>query len=217
MNLIILGHQGSGKGTQATLIAEKYKLKHYEAGKILRSISQSDNKYAAKVAEALNSGNLVPDELVRLIAWDYINKHNQNTGFIFDGYPRSVPQFLHLEDMLKKFGKRIDMVINLEINKQESIRRLSSRRVFEKCGNIYNLINNPTPNQNCSCGGNLIQREDDKPQAISRRLDIYHQTTHPVFDLARKQGITVHIDGGQSIEKVFSQITSHIDSTILSS
>src|SRR3989344_1468912 len=170
MNLIILGPQGSGKGTQATLIA-----------------------------------------------WDYINKHNQNTGFIFDGYPRSVPKFLHLEDMLKKFGKRIDMVINLEINKQESIRRLSSRRVCEKCGNIYNLITNPPPNQNCSCGGNLIQREDDKPQAISRRLDIYHQTTHPVFDLARKQGITVHIDGGQSIEKVFSQITSHIDSTILSS
>ena len=115
MNIILLGPQGSGKGTQAEILIKEFGLHHFEAGKILRSIANSDNPHALEVKRALTSGNLVPDELVRLIAWDFINKH-KNAGFIFDGYPRSVAQYEQLKDMLARFGQKIDYVLNIEIS-----------------------------------------------------------------------------------------------------
>ncbi len=206
MNVILLGPQGSGKGTQAELIKEKFHLNHFEAGKILRSIANSDNPNAKVIKSSLSSGTLVPDELVRLIAWDFINKHDRNTGFIFDGYPRSISQYEHLQDMLMRFGKKIDVVINIEISKEESIKRLSSRRTCEKCGEVYNLITNPPKDNRCKCGGNLFQREDDKPQAIERRLQIYRETTHLVFQRALSEGIGIEINGQQPIETIFKNI-----------
>ncbi|MEK7101404.1 MAG: nucleoside monophosphate kinase, partial [Patescibacteria group bacterium] len=176
MNIMIMGPQGSGKGTQAELLIKKFGLQHFEAGKILRSIAASDNQHAEAIKTALNSGNLVPDELVRLIAWDFINKH-KNGGFVFDGYPRSVAQYEQLKDMLARFGQKINYVINIGISEDESIRRLSARRQCAGCGEIYNLITEPP-----TCDHNrLIQREDDKPEAIKKRLEIYHQQSHPVF------------------------------------
>ncbi len=181
MNIILLGPQGSGKGTQAQLLVEKLGLQHFEAGKILRSIADSDNQHAGAVKAAINSGNLVPDELVRLIAWDFINKH-KNGGFIFDGYPRSVAQYEHLQDMLMKFGKKIDRVIDLEISEGETIKRLTKRK-----------------------------REDDTPEAIGKRLQFWRQQTMPVIERARQEGILLKIDGERPIEVIHKDINDQIN------
>jgi len=210
MNIILLGPQGSGKGTQAELLAEEFGFNHFEAGKILRSIASSNNPKAAAVKLAIDGGGLVPDELIRLIAWDFISKHTPAKGFLFDGYPRSVDQYEHLKDMLARSGQKIDWVINLEIPESETIHRLSARRTCNKCGEVYNLITNPPPGSKCKCGGELVQRDDDKPEAIQRRLTIYRSQTHPVFERAVAEGIGIEIDGLRSITVIHQDILSRL-------
>lgn len=180
MNIILLGPQGSGKGTQAELLVKKFGLQHFEAGKILRSMANP------VIKEALNSGRLVPDEYVRQIAWDfirqkYINKH-KNGGFIFDGYPRSVAQYEHLQDMLMKFSKKVDKVIDLEISPAETVKRLAKRG-----------------------------REDDTPEAIKKRLELWRQQTMPVIERARQEGILLEIDGERPIEVIHQDINDQIN------
>ncbi len=213
MNIVLTGPQGSGKGTQAELLANKYHLIYLEMGKILRSISTSDNEHSKIVFDALNSGNLVPDEYVRLIAWDFINKHHDtHNGFIFDGYPRSVEQYDQLEDILCKFGKQIDHVILLDIPPEESVRRLTARRNCEKCGAIYNLITEPPKKlDECDkCGGKLISRLDDQPDAIRRRLQLYRESTAGVLKRAELENKLIIIDGKKSINDIFSDIVSKL-------
>ena len=180
MNIILLGPQGSGKGTQAALLAERFGLQHFEAGKILRSIADSDNQNASAVKAAANSGNLVPDELVRLIAWNFVNKH-RNGGFVFDGYPRSAAQYEHLQDMLMKFGQKIDRVIDLEISQAETIKRLAKRG-----------------------------REDDTPEAIKKRLELFRLQTEPVIEKARQDGILLEIDGERPIDVIHRDMVSKL-------
>lgn len=210
MNIILLGPQGSGKGTQAELLVAKFGFNHFEAGKILRSIANSDNPNAAIVKQAIDGGGLVSDELVRLIAWDFISKHNKNQGFIFDGYPRSIDQYEHLKDMLAKSGQKITTVINIEIPESETVRRLSARRTCTKCGEVYNLITSPPPSGKCKCGGELVLRDDDQPPAIKRRLAIYRSQTHPVFERAVAEGIGIEIDGLRPIAVIHLDILNHL-------
>lgn len=212
MNIILQGPQGSGKGTQAELLVQALGLNYFEAGKILRSIAASANEHSESIGSALNSGNLVPDEFMRLIAWDFVNKHDKTKGFIFDGYPRSVAQYEHLQDMLRKFNQKIDFVISIEISTEETVRRLSARRMCTKCGEIYNLVTKAPKNEICdTCGGELIQRADDQPEAIQKRLEIYRAQTHPVFEKAVEEGIGVEIDGERPIEVIHHDILAHIN------
>lgn len=204
MKIIIQGPQACGKGTQARLLAQKYGWMHFEMGKILRSIVHSDNPAAAKIKDTLNSGGLVPDELVRLIAWDFVKK-NYNKGIIFEGYPRSVAQYEHLQDMLKKFNKRINALISIDIPEQESIARMSDRRTCIKCGRVYSLAIDGEITK-CSCGGDLVFREDDKPEAIKRRLQIYNEQTIPVFEKARSEKIAIQVNGLPPITDVHLEI-----------
>jgi adenylate kinase len=205
MNVIIQGPQASGKGTQARLLAEKYGWLHLEMGKILRSIANSDNPYAEKIKDTLNSGKLVPDELVRLIAWDFVSKHHEQ-GLIFEGYPRSLPQYEHLQDMLKKFNKKINALISINIPEEESIKRMSDRRTCVRCGRVY-IAGEALK---CECGGDLVLREDDKPEAIKRRLQIYHDQTKPVFERAKAEGIALEIDGMHPIAEVHEMICTSL-------
>lgn len=204
MNLIFLGPQGSGKGTQAEMLVQKYGLNYVEMGKILRSMPE--------VKESIDKGELVPDEYVRRIAWDHINRQDKEKGFLFDGYPRSLEQYKYLEDMLRKFGKKIDWVIYLYISPEESIRRLSARRTCEKCGEIFNLITNPPKNPDVcdKCGGKLTQREDDQPEAIKRRLELFNERTKPILEKARQEGILLEIDGERTIEKIHEEIENKL-------
>ena len=212
MNLILLGPQGSGKGTQAELLVQKYGLNYVEMGKILRSIAESDNQYAKIVKEMIDKGELVPDEYVRLIAWDHINKQDKEKGWLFDGYPRSLEQYEYLEDMLRKFGKKIDWVVYLFISPEESIRRLSARRTCEKCGEIFNLVTNPPKNPEIcdKCGGRLGQREDDQPGAIKRRLELFNERTKPILEKARQENILMEVNGERPIEQIHEVIVSRL-------
>ncbi len=217
MNIIILGPKGSGKGTQAEMIVRDFGLKYMEMGATLRSIAASDNKYASKVRESMEEGNMVPDEFVRLIAWDFIRKNEEHpneprVGFLFDGYPRSLPQYEHLQDMLRKFGEKIDKVIFINISETESIKRLSARRTCEKCREIYNLVTNkPKDPIVCDkCGGRLLQRDDDQPEAIKRRLQLYHERTQPIIIRARDEGVALEIDGERPIDSIYSELTEKL-------
>jgi adenylate kinase len=200
MKIILLGPQGSGKGTQADLLHKNYSFMHMEMGKVLRSIAKSDNEYAPKIKETLTVGGLVPDEYVRLIAWDYINRHIRDS-IVFEGYPRSLAQYRHLQDMLKKFNEKIAKVINLNIPESETILRLAQRRTCVKCGKVYEQDGSCT-----DCGGELLQREDDKPEAIKRRLSLYHSSTRPVYEASLAEGIAVEIDGTKTISDVHATI-----------
>jgi adenylate kinase len=213
MNLILLGPQGSGKGTQAELLVEKYGLNYMEMGKIMRNVAESEvHHYSEIVREYIEKGLLVPEEYVKLIARDYINKQGKNRGFLFDGYPRSLQQYGQLKEMLMKYGEKIDRVVYLDISEKETVHRLTSRRTCEKCGKIYNLITNPPASENeCECGGKLEYREDDKPEAIIQRLLAFKKNTLPVLEEAREEGILIEIDGEKGIEDIHKEIVKKLE------
>jgi adenylate kinase len=212
MNLVILGPQGSGKGTQAEMLADKYGYNYIEMGKILRSVANSDNKYAQVVREAMNRGVLVPDEFFRLILWDHVKKSDKAKGFIFDGFPRSHPQYEQLIDMLMKFGEKLDKMILITISEEETIRRLSARRTCKKCGRVFNLLTNkPHKDNKCDeCGGDLYQREDDKEEAIKKRLETYEKETSGVIEEGRKAKILLEINGERPIEEIYKEIVEKL-------
>jgi adenylate kinase len=165
------------------------------------------------VNDALVSGSLVPDEFVRLIGWDFISKHKNDTkGFIFEGYPRSESQYKHLQEMLKATGKKLDFVILINIPEEETTKRLSDRETCEKCGEVFNSSSRkPEQIDICNvCGGRLVRRKDDQPDAIKKRLEIFWQQTKPIFEMAKTEGIGIEIDGMKSIQDVNKEIKRRI-------
>lgn len=212
MNIVILGPQGSGKGTQAELISVKYGLEHVETGKLLREISSTiDNPLSKEVKKILNEGRLVPDVILEKVLKKVLGK-SSTKGFIFDGTPRNIEQYDLMEKMLADRGEDFDAVILINISEDESIKRLSSRRTCVRCGKVFNTITKPSPNGNlCDCGGELIQRDDDKPQTIRKRLKEYHDKTSAVISRSRNEGILYEVDGERPIEKIFKDITKIID------
>jgi adenylate kinase len=204
MNIIILGPQGSGKGTQAKLLSDKFGLTVAEAGRLIRKASKSD----PKISEIINKkGQLIPaEDAFRLIAGFIEKKDPEVNNFLLDGYPRSIKQYELLKAWLKKKNTKIDLVIFLNISGKETVKRLSARRVCEQCGTNYNLITNPPPKGDCECGGKLIQREDDKPQAIKKRLAEYKKRTEPVISMFRNEGILEEVDGERPIETIFEDL-----------
>jgi len=203
MNIIILGPQGSGKGTQADILSEKFGFTHIESGKILRAKAQTN----PKIRQMLNNGLLVPDmETIEYIDEELVKNNKSYDNIIFDGYPRKIKQYELLKKWLEKKGFDIDKVIYLYISDGESINRLSSRRTCDKCGRVYNLITNLPPGENCECGGKLYQREDDTPETIKKRLELFHESTEPILDIAETEGILLRVDGERPIEEISEEI-----------
>ncbi|RLC32886.1 adenylate kinase [Candidatus Woesebacteria bacterium] len=212
MNIIILGPQGSGKGTQAKLLAKKLDLLLFETGKFLRELAKTDKS----IDERINKrGELLPDEEVFSLVSNHLNEKAPTAkNILLDGYPRSVKQYELLEDWLKQKDAKIDKAILLEISEKESIRRLSARRTCNKCGQIYNLITNLPPADGCPCGGSLTQREDDMPESIKKRLAAYNKVTKPLVKRLESQGILEKVDGERPIETIFKDILSRTGENI---
>jgi|SRR3972149_2603838 len=204
MNIIILGPQGSGKGTQAELISDKFNLFYLDMGKFLRAKAKKNPVLDRIINER---GKLLPDGIVFSLMSEHVApKVPTRDGILFDGYPRSPAQYELLKQWLGEKGKKIDRAFILEVSEQTSIKRLSARRICVKCGTIYNLITNPPPNGKCKCGGNLYQRKDDEPQAIKERLSAYKKVTEPLTKVLAKEKVLTKLNGERPIDEIFADI-----------
>ena len=209
MNIIILGPQGSGKGTQAKLLVDKLGLYNFESGDFLREVAKSNSMIDRLINQ---KGVLLPDGVVFSLVSEFLEqKVPTRDNILFDGYPRSIKQYDLLKDWLSESGTKINFSIFIDIREKESIRRLSARRICIKCGNVYNLITNPPPGKSCECGGDLIQRTDDMADAISERLKEYKKTTHPLIEFLEKEGILIKVDGEKPIDEIFADIIAKIE------
>ena len=210
MNIILLGPQGSGKGTQAALLVRSFNLYYFEMGGVLRD----EAKRNPEIDEKINKkGELLPDEEVFSILVSNLNREAPGRDqILFDGFPRSVAQYQMLKDWLAEAGKKIDLAILIKISEAESVRRLSARRICRKCGKIWNLVTTPIPpSENlCSCGGELYQSEDDKPEAIKERLSLYQKVTGPLLEMLDSEGKLVGVGGERPVDEIFEEISKDI-------
>ncbi len=202
MNLILIGPQGSGKGTQAELLIQKLKIPAVSVGQLLREQIKEKTKLGKEVKVFVLKGELVPNQITNQLIREELRKEKYKKGVILDGYPRHLEQATFLEKLIK-----IDCLIVIEISEAETIKRLSGRRVCE-CGETYHLeYKKPKNDMVCDKDNKpLIQRKDDYPEAIKERLNIYHTETQPVIDYFQKQDKVIKIDGEASIGEVFERI-----------
>ena len=198
--LVLLGPPGAGKGTQAKLLAEKTSLLHLSTGDILREEVARGTALGRVAKEYMDKGDLVPDSLILDMIRGRLADAN---GFVLDGFPRTIAQAQGLAKITS-----LDGVINVNLSREEIVRRLSSRRVCRKCGKIYNLLfDPPRVNSRCdACGGALFQRDDDRPAVIENRYDVYMKATAPLVDFYREQGILHEVDGAQPPSEVLGRI-----------
>ncbi len=205
VNIVLLGPQGSGKGTQGEMLAEKTGMFYFDAGSHLREVSKTN----PEIDEIVNKrGVLLPDDMMYKIVRDFFISKNQFDNIIFDGYPRSLPQWQLLTSFLESRGSGVQKVILLTINEEETVKRLSARRIDPKTDTIYNLITNPPPAD--VDPSTLIHREDDQPEAIQVRLKAYHESTQPLVTKLKEEGKLIEIDGTQSIEEIHKSILDHV-------
>ena len=207
MNIVLLGPPGAGKGTQAKKVAEHYSIPHISTGDILRENISNSTALGIKAKSYVNRGELVPDGLLITIIRDRLSKPDCSDGFLLDGYPRTVPQADALQMILTESGKKLDVVLNIEVDDDELIKRLSGRRMCE-CGASYHVVFNPPDKEGVcdKCKGKLYQRDDDRPEAIKNRLIVYKEQTQPLIEYYSKKNILRTIDGGKDIQQIFEDI-----------
>ena len=212
MNLILLGPPGAGKGTQAAKIIEKYDVPHISTGDIFRKNIKEGTPLGKKAQEYMNKGELVPDSLVIEIATDRLTEDDCSEGFLLDGFPRTVEQAEALDAFLEKNGKKVDWVLDIDVDKEELMTRLTGRRVCKSCGATYHVVNIPPKQEGiCDfCGGELIQRADDNLETVTNRIEVYEAQTMPLVDYYENAGNIAHINGAASLEDVFGDIVKAI-------
>lgn len=209
MNLVLLGPPGAGKGTQAAKIIEKYGIPHISTGDIFRSNIKEGTPFGKKAKEYMDKGELVPDSLVIEIAKERLDRDDCREGFLLDGFPRTVTQAKALDDHLAVKDKKIDHVLDIKVEKEELISRLTGRRVCRNCGATYHAVNIPPKEEGiCDiCGGELYQRADDNRETVENRIEVYKTQTAPLIDYYEKQGNIKHFDGSIGLENLFAQIS----------
>ena len=208
LRTILLGPPGAGKGTQAAKIVEKYKIPHISTGDIFRANIKQGTELGKKAQEYMNKGELVPDSLVVEIATDRLTKDDCKNGFLLDGFPRTVYQAEKLDEFLAGRGSKIDKVIDIAVDKEELMSRLTGRRVCKACGASYHVVNVPPKKEGvCDvCGGPLIQRDDDNAETVANRIEVYEAQTMPLIEYYEKAGNIAHIDGATGLDNVFADI-----------
>ena len=208
MRLILLGPPGAGKGTQASSIVAEYGITHISTGDIFRHNIKNETELGKKVKSYLDKGQLVPDELTIDLVWDRLSNDDCKNGFLLDGFPRTINQAEALQKGLEERGLKLDKVINIDVDKNILVKRLSGRRVCKNCGETYHVDNKPTVKDGVcdKCSGEVIQRADDNEKTVLDRIEVYEKQTFPLIDFYKKLGLILTVDGTLSIEDVFSQI-----------
>jgi adenylate kinase len=213
MDLILLGPPGSGKGTQAQKIVERYQIPQISTGDILRAAVKEQTPLGKEAKAYMDQGKLVPDEVVVGIVRERLKAPDCKKGFILDGFPRTVPQAEALEATLRAMNRRIDHVVSIEVNNEELLKRLTGRRTCRGCGAMYHLVFDPPTKEGlCDrCGGELYQRADDKEETIRERLNVYEAQTAPLIAYYRDKGNLRTIDGVGAMEQIFQTIVKVIE------
>lgn len=208
MKIIMLGAPGAGKGTQAKQIAGKYNIPHISTGDIFRANIKNGTDLGKKAKEYMDQGLLVPDELTCDLVMDRISHDDCKNGFVLDGFPRTIPQAEALDEALKKIGQSMDFAINVDVPDSHIVNRMSGRRACLGCGATYHVVAIPPKKEGiCDiCGAELVLRDDDKPETVQKRLDVYHEQTQPLIEYYDKQGILKTVDGTMQMEDVFASI-----------
>lgn len=216
MRLILLGPPGAGKGTQASSIVAEYGITHISTGDIFRHNIKNETELGKKVKSYLDKGQLVPDELTIDLVWDRLSKDDCKKGFLLDGFPRTINQAEALQKGLEERGLKLDKVINIDVDKNILVKRLSGRRVCKNCGETYHIDNKPTLKDGVcdKCSGEVIQRADDNEKTVLDRIEVYEKQTFPLIDFYKNLGIVLTVDGTLSIEDVFSQIKESLSKNV---
>ena len=208
MRLILLGPPGAGKGTQASSIVAEYGITHISTGDIFRHNIKNETELGKKVKSYLDNGQLVPDELTIDLVWDRLSNDDCKNGFLLDGFPRTINQAEALQKGLEERGLKLEKVVNIDVDKNILVKRLSGRRVCKNCGETYHVDNKPTLKDGVcdKCSGEVIQRADDNEKTVLDRIEVYEKQTFPLIDFYKNLGLILTVDGTLSIEDVFSQI-----------
>jgi adenylate kinase len=212
LNIILIGPQGSGKGAQAQLITKEFGLKYIEMGSIIREYTQNNDKKSQILDNLVNKkGILLPDGIVLDMIYLTLEEQPSNKGYLFDGFPRTVKQYQALKEYLANKGLKINLGLYLRISDEEGIRRLGTRRLCSVCKKGYSLRLEPE-RKNCDCGGELIKRPDDEPEAILPRLAAFHKLTESILEMMKNDGILREINGERSIEDIYRDVRQMIKS-----
>lgn len=209
MKIVMLGAPGAGKGTQAKKIAAKYNIPHISTGDIFRANIKNGTELGKKAKTYMDQGLLVPDELVVDLVVDRVNQEDCSSGYVLDGFPRTIPQAEALDKALADLGQKVDYAIDVEVPDENIVKRMGGRRACVSCGATYHLVYAaPKSEGACDvCGKELILRDDDKPETVQKRLNVYHEQTKPLIDYYSKSGVLKEVDGTVEIDDVFQAIT----------
>jgi len=212
MRLILLGPPGAGKGTQAEKIAKEFNIPHISTGDIFRANIKNETELGIKAKQYIDNGELVPDSVVVAIVEDRIKQDDTKNGFLLDGFPRTENQALALDEVLNELGISLDAVINIKVDSQVLVSRITGRRICKDCGATYHIEFNPPAEEGvCDlCGGELYQRSDDNEDTVQNRIDVYNKQTAPLIEYYSKQDLIITIDGEQAIDKVFTDIVKKL-------
>ena len=210
MKIIMLGAPGAGKGTQAKMIADKYGVPHISTGDIFRANIKNGTELGMEAKKYMDQGQLVPDELTVKILLDRVAKDDCKNGYVLDGFPRTIPQAEVLDSELTKLGDHIDYAINVDVPDENIVKRMSGRRACLTCGATYHIEHVPPKKEGiCDvCGSELVLRDDDKPETVKNRLNVYHEQTQPLIDFYTEKGVLKTVDGTVPMEEVFAAITA---------
>ncbi len=208
MKIIMLGAPGAGKGTQAKKLTQKYNIPHISTGDILRTNIKAGTELGHKAKTFIDKGLLVPDDLVVDLVVSRISKEDCVDGYVLDGFPRTIPQAIALDAALEGKDERVDYAVNVEVPDALIVNRMSGRRACLACGATYHIVNIPTKKEGiCDvCGNELVLRDDDKPETVSKRLQVYHKQTQPLIDYYTEKKVLVEVDGTKDMNEVFDDI-----------
>ena len=210
MKIIMLGAPGAGKGTQAKMIADKYGVPHISTGDIFRANIKNGTELGMEAKKYMDQGLLVPDVLTVKILLDRVAQDDCRNGYVLDGFPRTIPQANVLEEALNKLGDKIDYAIDVDVPDENIIKRMGGRRACLSCGATYHIEHVPPKTEGiCDrCGRELVLRDDDKPETVKNRLDVYHEQTQPLIDFYGEKGVLKRVDGTVDMQDVFAAIVS---------